>query len=126
MDAGEGTNQSLSVYVLFGNTDGIHVFDASIGLSIDGGAAFTVPLTDTTETNDFLKFNVSGLNAGDTLTVSATDSALDAQGSNSNNPYIGGVTFSGVVPEPSTWAMLLCGASLLGLAMHRRIATPLR
>ena len=123
LDADEGTNRSFSVDVLFGNTDGIHVFDASIGLSIDGATAFTVPVTDTTETNDFLEFNVSGLNAGDTLTVSAEDAALDAQGSTSNKPYIGGVTFSGVVPEPSTWATVLGGCAALLVFQLRRAAS---
>ncbi len=118
LDAGEGMNRSFSVYVLFGNTDGINVFDASIGLSVDGGTVFTVPVIDTTETNDFLKFNVSGLNAGDTLTVSATDTAVDAHGSTSNKPYIGGVTFA--VPEPSSWAAMSLGAGLLGLTLRHR------
>ena len=119
LNANEGTNRSFGVYVLFGNTDGVHVFDASISLSINGGTTLTVPVTDTTETNDFLRFNVSGLNAGDTLTVSAMDSALDAQGSNSNKPYIGGVTF--MVPEPSTWSLMLSGVGLFGLSMLRRM-----
>ena len=90
-----GTNQSVSAYVLFGITDGINVFDQSIGLSINGSPVLTVPVTDTTFTNDFLRFNVSGLKAGDTLTFSATDTAVDAYGSTSNKPYIGGVTFMG-------------------------------
>ncbi len=123
LNSNEGTNRAFSVYVLFGNTDGVHVFDQSISLSVDGSTAFTVPLADTTQTNDFLRFNVTGLNAGDTLTVSATSSAVDAQGSTSNKPYIGGVDFALGVPEPSTWAALLAGTGFLVCALRRRHKT---
>ncbi len=122
LNSNEGINRAFNVYVLFGNTDGVHVFDQSISLSIEGGTAFTVPLTDTTQTDDFLRFNVTGLNAGDTLTVSATSSAVDAQGSASNKPYIGGVDFALGVPEPSTWAAMVAGAGLLVLVLRRRVS----
>ncbi len=115
-----GTNQNYTVSVLFGNSDGNAVFDQNIGLSVNGGSAVTALVTDTQSSNDFLTFNVTGLNAGDALTFSATPAAQDAFGHANPAPYIGAVSFA-AVPEPSTCAVLLGGViCTLGLALRRR------
>lgn len=116
-----GTSQNYTVFVLFGNSDGNAVFDQSISLSLNGGSTATASVADTQSTNNFLTFNVTGLNAGDTLTFSATPAAQDAFGHANPAPYIGAVSFA-VAPEPSTWTVLLGGAiCMLGLALRRRV-----
>jgi hypothetical protein len=110
-NAGSGTNRSFTEYVLFGNTDGIGVMDSSIGLSVNGGTPITQAVTDTTNTNDFAVFTVAGANPGDTFAVSA---------SASNQPYIGGVTFSALTPEPASLSLLGMGSVVL-LVRRRRI-----
>lgn len=117
-----GTNQNYAVFVLFGNSDGNAAFDQNISLSLNGGSAVTALVTDTQSTNNFLTFNVAGLNAGDTLTFSATPAAQDAFGHADPVPYIGAVSFA-VAPEPSMWTALLGGViCMLGLASRRRVS----
>jgi hypothetical protein len=116
-----GVNQAFSLYVLFGNTDGNEVADQSIGVSANGGTTVTTSVTDTIATNDFLRFDVSGANAGDTFTIVATSAATDHFGDNSKvQPYAGGVTFGALVPEPSTGCSLAFAvAGLLGWRRRR-------
>ena len=114
------TGNTYSVYVLFGNTDLNVVRDGSIGLSINNGGFTTIAVTDVKGMNDFVRFDVTGAQQGDTLTFEAT--ASGQTGSTYNRPYIGGVTFTTPVPEPATW---LAGALCLGaggVAWRRRRA----
>jgi PEP-CTERM motif len=112
-----GANQSFAIYVLYGNGDGIGAIplDQSIGVSANGGAPVTTSVVDTAGTNLFLEFDVTGANAGDTFTFSATADP-------GNIPYIGGVSFGALtptdVPEPATLALLSVGAG--GLLFLRR------
>ena len=113
------TGNTYSVYVLFGNTNLQAVQDASIGLSINGGAFTTVNVTDAQNTDNFLRFDITGAASGDTLTIDATATATAVGGGN-GRPYIGGVTFTAPVPEPATW---VAGAFCLGvgsIALRRR------
>ena len=114
-----GSNQNYTVSVLFGNSDGNAVFDQSISLSVDGGTAVTAAVSDTQSSNEFLTFNITGLNAGDTLMFSAMPAVQDAFGHTNPAPYIGAVSFA-AVPEPSTWTVLLGGVVYaLGVMLRR-------
>ena len=89
------------------------------GVSIDGGVPFNMPDsgTDALET---VNLGTTLLAAGThTLTVNYTvDTASAAHGA----AYAGPVQVAAItdVPEPSVWAMFLCGFGLIGAGLRRK------
>jgi len=97
----------------------------------DGFGSFDYVVNATSNTLTHLQFSVvgSGTNAGAVLTLdhNTADSqsifaAVDVIGSNGNTGVVGATTFTGGVPEPATWGMMLVGFGGLGAMMRRRRA----
>jgi hypothetical protein len=105
---------NFNLYVMFGNSDGVQ--DATLSLTI-GATTYSADVTDRGSAKgasnvQVEEFNIKGLAANDTFTVGATSTG----GADS----IGGLSFESV-PEPSTYAMMLGGLSMLGLFVRRRL-----
>jgi hypothetical protein len=81
---------SFDVWVLTGNTDLNSINDSGIEL-IDGAANASVTFTDVAKQNVWTEFAVTGATTSDTFSLEIDPSAL---------PYIGGLTFSAIVPVP--------------------------
>lgn len=60
-------------------------------------------------------YNVEIFDAGHSVLYSGV---LDATGAG----HVATVTFDSVVPEPATWALLICGFAMIGVAARRRTA----
>ena len=131
----------FNMYVMYSNTD-LNFQDTTISVNprssnqtggpFGGGPLVTVNLDGTqapTDTNTdpslayFLEFNITGLQTAinDGYNPDLVVSALPGAGRGTS--YVGGVSFESVaVPEPSTFAMLLGGVTLLGFVLRRKSA----
>jgi len=103
------TAASFSLYVLDSNVNDNGSNNASFTLNANGSSAtYITPEFPGTTTNQFTEFVVSGFAPG-------TVFSLGASSTTNTNLNLGGVTFGNVVPvpEPSTWALMAGGFSLL-------------
>lgn len=88
-----------------------------IGLRIAGagGDSGNVLKLPTVQSNDYYFFDLTGLSAGDTITVFATSNT------NAGALTLGGFTFD-AVPEPSATVLTALGLGIFGIACLRRRA----
>jgi archaellum component FlaF (FlaF/FlaG flagellin family) len=132
---------NFNVYLMISNTGGT-ITDATVSIdpryySFGTNPAFgtnDVAVTDNIVLNrsgaEYIEFNIRGLGTADADALAANPSAPNfpdlvvsanfADGTGVGDAYIGGVSFESVVPEPSTWALLLAGGLGLLVAFGRR------
>jgi hypothetical protein len=82
---------------------------------IDFGTGFGQNASNRLSENDWVKWSVSGLSLGSSL----TNMYVHLQGLGANGEYSAKYTVT-VVPEPETYAMLLAGLGLIGFTARRR------
>ena len=107
--------ETLRIGLLYdsrGGTTGTQVFTIAQTSGTGGGTAFSSTLTFNDDGLDAAFFDLNDLVDGDTFQISSTAGA-------SSSPHLNGYTFdTGVVPEPSTTALLGLGG--LALMLRRR------
>lgn len=94
-------------------------------LSVNGVNIFTASVTTlgTNGSSGWVAFNYVAPTAG-TYTLEIGGRNIGDNGGGLTGAVIDGVTTSGAVPEPTTWALLLSGFGLVGVAARRRRMTP--
>lgn len=109
-----GSFQGVEIYV--GSLDSYNTISFSNGLSFTGAqlAAMTTAVDDGNQTagssNGLFFFRFTPGEAVTSVTFASSSNALE----------VAGVSASTVVPEPSTWAMIVVGFAGLGYAAFRR------
>lgn len=104
------------------NVGGVTLVSSTSGTGLSGlteidfGTAFGQNARNRLSENDWVKWSVSGLSLGSSL----TNMYVHLQGLGSNGEYSAKYTPVTPVPEPETYAMLLAGLGLIGFTARRR------
>ncbi len=89
-----------------------------LDVSINGGPVTTYDFT-TNGTTDFVNMGWVGRTYRFTATSTSSTLTFTSLSASSSGPALDNVAIS-TVPEPASWAMMLAGAGLVGLAVRRR------
>ncbi len=112
--AGVPTITDIKIQMDNTNVGGVY---APSSILIDGvSTAFTPPANGSVGTVDFAGLSLTG--------ATHTIQFLQDLGHGDSWVFVSEMSFFGAVPEPATWAMVLAGFGLAGVALRRRGAAP--
>jgi len=109
-------NTLFRLGVFVDNTGPLDGSPVALRVAGAGGDSLSVPKPQATQVNNYYFFTLAGVQAGNTLTVSATRQAGNGA------VVLGGFTFDAIaVPEPSALSLASVASILvLGFGLHRR------